>query len=415
MSSATASSTSSTSSPTTPRDRAPVAALAALAFAAFVLCSAEFALVGLLLDVSRDLRVPVATAGQLLSAYALVVAVGGPVVTALTARVAPRSLAAVLLAVFAAANVLGALAPSFSLLMAARTLGALTHSTFAAVCVLIAVRISPPGRQGTAIAWVSGGLGLATVLGGPLGTAVGQEWGWRATFWCVTAAAVPAFAALMALVPRSVTRGPAGSAGTGVLKRPQVLCALGVTAVSQAGWFLLYSYVAPLLREATGYGAAATTALLFLFGLGGFAGNALGGRCADRSLRGTLAVSLAVLAASLALVSAVAEVKGAVPGAILLVGLASGALVPALQSWVLGAAGGGSALAVAANTSAFNLGNAAGSWGGSRLLAGGTDVAALGWTGAVVVTAALAGAVAALRRLPRPDAAAAVEGPGISR
>ncbi|MER5786216.1 MFS transporter [Streptomyces mobaraensis] len=367
------SSASASSSTTTPHDRdpapppppatVPVAALAALAFAAFALCSAEFALVGLLLDVSRDLRVPVATAGQLLSAYALVVAVGGPVVTALTARVAPRTLAAALLAVLAAANVLGALAPSFPLLMAARTLGALTHSTFAAVCVLIAVRMSPPGRQGTAIAWVSGGLGLATVLGGPVGTAVGQQWGWRATFWCVTAAAAVAFAALVTLVPRSVTRGPAGArtAGARVLARPQVICALGVTAVSQAGWFLLYSYVAPLLRDTTGYGATATTVLLFLFGLGGFAGNAVGGRYADRSLRGTLVVSLTVLAGALALVSAVAEAKAAVPVAILLIGAASGALVPPLQSWVLGAAGGGSALAVAANTSAFNLGNAAGS------------------------------------------------------
>ncbi|MFI0739670.1 MFS transporter [Streptomyces sp. NPDC021100] len=411
---------------TPPRDRStapppgpaavPVMALSALAFAAFALCSAEFALVGLLLDVSRDLRVPVATAGQLLSAYALVVAVGGPAVTALTARVAPRTLAAVLLAVFAGANVLCALAPSFSLLMAARTLGALTHSTFAAVCVLIAVRISPPGRQGTAIAWVSGGLGLATVLGGPIGTAVGQQWGWRATFWCVTAAAALAFAAVLILVPRPATRVPEGAkaAGAGVLKRPQVLCALAVTAVSQAGWFLLYSYIAPLLRQAAGFGATATTVLLFLFGLGGFAGNAVGGRCADRSLRGTLVGALAVLAGALALVSAVAHVKGAVPGAVLLIGAASGALVPALQSWVLGAAGGGSALAVAANTSAFNLGNAAGSWGGSRLLAGGTDVTALGWAGAVVVTAALAGTAVALRRRGRRPTEAAAR-PTVSR
>ncbi|WP_171164181.1 MFS transporter [Streptomyces sp. I05A-00742] len=379
---------------------APVAALAALALSVFALCSAEFALVGLLLDVAGDLHVSVASAGQLLSAYAVAVAVGGPVVTVLTARVAPRTLALALLAVFAAANVLGALAPSFPLLMAARTLGALTHSTFAAICVVIAVRLAPPGRRASAIAWVSGGLGLATVLGGPIGTAIGQQWGWRATFWCVTGAAVLGFLALLVLVPRTVTREAGGSlrAEAGVLKRPQVLCALAVTAVSQAGWFLLYSYVSPLLREATGFGATATTALLFVFGLGGFAGNAVGGRFADRSLRGTLVTALALLAGALVLIGVVAHSKALVPVAILLIGFASGALVPPLQSWVLGAAGGGSALAVAANTSAFNLGNAAGSWGGSRLLDSGTDVTALGWAGAVVVAVALAGTAVALRR-----------------
>ncbi|MBH1935919.1 MFS transporter [Streptomyces sp. AV19] len=375
----------------------PVAALAALALSVFALCSAEFALIGLLLDVSRDLRVSVASTGQLLSAYAVTVAVGGPVVTVLTTRVAPKRLALGLLAVFAAANVLGALAPSFPLLLAARTLGALTHSTFAAICVVIAVRLAPPGRRASAIAWVSGGLGLATVLGGPIGTAIGQQWGWRATFWCVTGAAAVGFLAVLALVPGSVAREAGGSA-RGALKRPQVLCALAVTTVSQAGWFLLYSFVAPLLRQAAGFGATATTVMLFVFGLGGFAGNAVGGRLADRTLRGALVTMLLLLAGALALTGAVAHVRPAVPVAILLIGFASGALVPPLQTWVLGAAGGGSALAVAANTSAFNLGNAAGSWGGSQLLDVGADVTVLGWAGAGVVAVALAVTAVALRR-----------------
>ncbi|WP_372409040.1 MFS transporter [Streptomyces luteireticuli] len=377
-----------------------MAALAALALSVFALCSAEFALIGLLLDVSRDLRVSVADAGQLLSSYAVTVAVGGPVVTVLTARVAPRRLALALLAVFAAANVLGALAPSFPLLMAARTLGALTHSAFAAICIVIAVRLAPPARRASAIAWVSGGLGLATVLGGPIGTAIGQQWGWRATFWCVTGAATLGFLAILSLVPGSVTRETGGTVRgeTGALKRPQVLCALTVTTVSQAGWFLLYSFISPLLRQATGFGTTATTVLLFVFGLGGFAGNAVGGRLADRTLRGTLITMLALLAAALLLTSTVTHVRPAVPVAILLIGFASGALVPPLQAWVLSAAGGSSALAVAANTSAFNLGNAAGSWGGSRLLDAGTDITALGWAGAVVVAVALVVTLVALRR-----------------
>ncbi|MEU5580032.1 MFS transporter [Streptomyces huasconensis] len=380
-----------------------MAALAALSLSVFALCSAEFALIGLLLNVSSDLHVSVASTGQLLSAYALAVAVGGPVVTVLTARVVPKHLALALLLVFVVANVLGALAPTFGTLMAARTLGALTHSTFAAVCILIAVRLSPPGRQASAIAWVAGGLGLATVLGGPIGTAIGEQWGWRATFWSVAGAAVLGFVALARLIPRNLGRGESESMRDelGVLRRPQVLCALAVTAVAQGGWFLLYSYISPLLQQVTGFGPTAATVLLFVFGAGGFIGNALAGKLADRSLRGTLSTMLLVLAGALTLVGFTAESKMIVPAAVFLIGLASGALVPPLQAWVLGAAGGGSALALAANTSAFNLGNALGSWSGSRFLDAGTDVTVLAWIGAGVVLVALAGTVLALRTRPR--------------
>ncbi|UFQ17678.1 MULTISPECIES: MFS transporter [Streptomyces] len=380
-----------------------MAALAALSLSVFALCSAEFALIGLLLNVSSDLHVSVASTGQLLSAYALAVAVGGPVVTVLTARVAPKHLALALLLVFVVANVLGALAPTFGTLMAARTLGALTHSTFAAVCILIAVRLSPPGRQASAIAWVAGGLGLATVLGGPIGTAIGEQWGWRATFWSVAGAAVLGFVALARLIPRNLGRGESESMRDelGVLRRPQVLCALAVTAVAQGGWFLLYSYISPLLQHVTGFGPTAATVLLFVFGAGGFIGNALAGKLADRSLRGTLSTMLLVLAGALTLLGFTAESKMIVPAAVFLIGLASGALVPPLQAWVLGAAGGGSALALAANTSAFNLGNALGSWSGSRFLDAGTDVTVLAWIGAGVVLVALAGTVLALRTRPR--------------
>ncbi|GAA3047607.1 hypothetical protein GCM10020000_29680 [Streptomyces olivoverticillatus] len=241
------------------------------------------------------------------------------------------------------------------------------------MCILIAVRLSPPARQASAIAWVVGGLGLATVLGGPIGTAIGEQWGWRATFWCVAGAAVVGIAALALLVPGNLDRGEAESMRSelGILRRPQVLCALAVTAVSQGGWFLLYSYISPLLQNVTGFGAGIATVLLFVFGFGGFVGNALGGKLADRTLRGTLASMLVLLAVTLLVLSLTAESKVVVPVAVFLIGLASGALVPPLQSWVLGAAGGGSALALAANTSAFNLGNALGSWSGSQFLDGG--------------------------------------------
>ncbi|MER7395373.1 MFS transporter [Streptomyces sp. NPDC000151] len=380
-------------------ERFSVVPLLALSLSVFALCSAEFALIGLLLHVSHDLHVTVATAGQLLSAYAFAVAIGGPIVTVLTARVAPKTLALALLAVFGVANVLGALAPTFGILMGARTIGALTHSTFAAASILLAVRLSPPGRQASAIAWVAGGLGLATVLGGPIGTVIGETWGWRATFWTVAVAAVVGVLAIGFLVPNGLGGGAKVSfrAEVGALGRSQVLWAMGVTVVSQTGWFLLYSYITPLLRQVTGFSEGVAAAMLFVFGLGGFIGNALGGKLADRSLRGTIAGMLAVLAAMLLLIGFGAGAAVPTVIAVLLIGLASGALVPPLQAWALGAAGGGSTLVLAANTSAFNLGNAAGSWTGSRMLGSGAAVNTLAYVGAAIVLVSLIGALVALR------------------
>ncbi|MGW8725594.1 MFS transporter [Streptomyces sp. NPDC055808] len=391
-------------------ERFSVVPLVALSLSVFALCSAEFALIGLLLDVSGDMHVTVATAGQLLSVYAFAVAVGGPVVTVLTARMAPKKLALALLAIFAVANVLGALAPTFGMLMGARTIGALTHSTFAAVSILLAIRLSPPGRQASAIAWVAGGLGLATVLGGPLGTVIGEHWGWRATFWSVAGAAVIGALAIGFLIPGGLGGGQRVSlrSEVGALGKSQVLWAMGITVVSQTGWFLLYSYITPLLRQVTGFSAGVSAGMLFVFGMGGFIGNALGGRFADKSLRGTLAAMLAVLAAMLLLIGAGAGSPAPTVAAVLLIGLASGALVPPLQAWALGAAGGGSTLVLAANTSAFNLGNAAGSWTGSRLLGSGTAVNTLAYVGAAIVLLSLIGVLIALRN--RPDSTTPPDG-----
>ena len=334
-------------------ERFSVIPLVALSLSVFALCSAEFALIGLLLDVSSDMHVTVATAGQLLSVYAFAVAIGGPVVTVLTARMAPKKLAIALLVTFALANILGALA-TFGTLMGARTIGALTHSTFAAVSILLAIRLSPPGRQASAIAWVAGGLGLATVLGGPLGTVIGEQWGWRATFWTVAGAAVVGVLTIGFLIPGGLGGGQKVSlrSEVGALGKSQVLWAMGITVVSQTGWFLLYSYITPLLRQVTGFSAGVSAGMLFVFGLGGFIGNALGGRFADKSLRGTLAAMLAILAAMLLLIGVGAGQPAPTIAAVLLIGLASGALVPPLQAWALGAAGGGSTLVLAANTSA---------------------------------------------------------------
>ncbi|MFH8386227.1 hypothetical protein ACH4E7_35795 [Kitasatospora sp. NPDC018058] len=203
------------------------------------------------------------------------------------------------------------------------------------------------------------------------------------------------------MVPGGLGGGQKVSVATELkaLGRSEVLWAMGVTAVSQTGWFLLYSYLTPLLRDLTGLGAVAA-GMLFVFGLGGFVGNALGGRLADRSLRGTIAGMLAVLAVMLLLIGAraPASVADHRRGAAHRCGL--GALVPPLQAWALGAAGGGSPLVLAANASAFNLGSAAGSWAGSWLLDGGTTVNVLGYVGAAIVLLSRIGGVVALRKRP---------------
>ncbi|GAA0243987.1 MFS transporter [Saccharothrix mutabilis subsp. mutabilis] len=377
-------------------------ALVALAIGAFGIGTTEFVIVGLLPQVAADLQVSIPAAGLLVSGYALSVVVGAPLITALGSRVPRKRLLVGLMVLFILGNLLCAVADSYPLLMLGRVVAALCHGAFFGVGAVVASGLVAPDRQARAIALMFTGLTVANVLGVPMGTALGQEFGWRSTFWAVTALGVVGLVGILVLVPPQ----PASDGLRGeleVFRRPGVWLALGTTALGFGAVFASFTYIAPMMTEVAGFSPGAVTWLLVLFGAGLCVGNVLGGRAADRSLMPSLYAILAVLAVVLAVFvfTAQSQVLGAVT--IGLLGVAGFATVAPLQSRVLQQAEGAPALASAANIAAFNLGNAAGAWLGGVAIDAGFGYTAPNWVAALMAVAALGVAVAGGRvRTPVP-------------
>ncbi|MER7010976.1 MFS transporter [Saccharopolyspora sp. NPDC000359] len=372
--------------------------LAALLVCVFAIGSAEYAVLGVLPDIAGDLRVSVGTTGLLVTGYALTVAVGGPVVTALTTRVPRKALLIGMIGVFTAGNVLAALAGAFGLVLVARVLAALVHSTFFAVGLVQAVSVVGAERRGWAIAVVSAGLNLATVLGAPVGTFIGHAFGWRAAFWALAAVSLVAAGLVGVAVPRSSAVGPQSvRAEIRALASREVVVVVAVTVLAQIALFTPYTYIATILTEVSGFAAGAVGWLLMAFGVGGLVGNVIGGRLADRWPWGSIRGLLAGMAAVLGVFAVVAPHAGAAAAGVLVLGVVSCALIPALQARAFAAAAAAPTLTVAVNTSAFNLGNAGGAWIGGRVLDGG---AAPNWLIGIGVLAAVAAwaMTAAVRR-----------------
>jgi len=367
------------------------AALLALAISAFGIGTTEFVIMGLLPEVAADFGVSIPSAGLLISGYALGVVVGAPVLTALASRVPRKTVLVALMGLFIAGNVLSALAPSYALLMTGRVVAALSHGAFFGVGSVVAASLVAPAKQASAIALMFTGLTVANVLGVPAGTALGQAFGWRSTFWVVSALGVAGAIGILTLVPHQEPEPGAGLRGElAVFRRPQVWLALVMTALGFAGVFASFTYIAPMMTEVAGFSGGAVTWLLVLFGAGLFAGNLLGGKAADRKLMPSLYVILAALA--LVLVAFVFTAHAKVPAAITiaLFGAAGFATVPPLQARVMAKAEGAPALASAANIAAFNLGNAGGAWLGGQAIDAGLGYTAPNWIGAALAAAGLA-------------------------
>ncbi|MFF1614125.1 MFS transporter [Amycolatopsis sp. NPDC058278] len=370
------------------------AALLALAISAFGIGTTEFVIMGLLPEVAVDFGVSIPSAGLLISGYALGVVVGAPLLTALASRVPRKTVLVALMGLFIAGNVLSALAPGYGLLMTGRVVAALSHGAFFGVGSVVAASLVAPAKQASAIALMFTGLTVANVLGVPAGTALGQAFGWRSTFWVVSALGVAGAVGVVMLVPRQEADPGAGLRGElAVFRRPQVWLALVMTALGFAGVFASFTYIAPMMTEVAGFSGGAVTWLLVLFGAGLFAGNLLGGKAADRRLMPSLYVILTALA--LVLVAFVFTAHAKVPAAITiaLFGAAGFATVPPLQARVMAKAEGAPALASAANIAAFNLGNAGGAWLGGQAIDAGLGYTAPNWIGAVLAAAGLAVAV----------------------
>lgn len=369
-------------------------ALYALTAGAFGIGTTEFVIMGLLLQVAADLHVSITAAGLLITGYALGVAVGAPLLTAATGRLPRKTALLMLMAVFTVGNLGCALAPDYGWLMAARIVTSLAHGTFFGIGSVVATRLVPAERQASAISIMFTGLTVATLLGVPAGAWLGLHFGWRATFWAVTAIGVVAFAVVAAWVPADVGRDEAPSSfrsELSVLARPQVLLALLATVFGFGGVFAVYTYIQPILTQITGFGEDAVSPILLVFGVGMIVGNLVGGRLADRRL---LPATVGTLVALMAVMGAMSFALDSRLGVIVFVGLlgfAAFATVSPLQMRVLQKADGqGRNLASSLNIAAFNLGNAIGAWLGGVTIANGPGLGAVTWAGALLTLLSLA-------------------------
>jgi DHA1 family inner membrane transport protein len=284
--------------------------------------------------------------------------------------------------------------------MLARVVTSFAHGTFFGVGSVVATRLVPSDRTASAIATMFTGLTAATLLGVPAGAWIGSHFGWRATFWTVSAIGVAAIIVIAVLVPRD--SAPNATSGFGsemrVLARPQVLMGLLTTVVGFAGVFTVFTYIQPILTRVTGFSQSAVSPVLLVFGVGMIAGNLLGGRLADRRLVPALLGTLGALAVVLGLMTFALHNK---VGAVIFTGLLGGAMfasVAPLQLRVLQKAqGAGQSLASSLNIAAFNLGNALGAWLGGVVINHGPGLTAVTWVAALVTVAGLSLAVLSLR------------------
>ncbi|KAB6715491.1 MULTISPECIES: MFS transporter [Roseobacteraceae] len=382
-------------------------ALIALALGAFGIGVTEFVIMGLLVEVADSLSITIATAGTLISGYALGVVFGAPILTILTARWPHRQVLLLLMGIFILGNLACALAPTYQTLLAARIVTALTHGTFFGVGSVVAQSLVSRERQASAISIVFTGLTLANVLGVPFGTWLGQHTDWRMTFYAVAAIGVVAAVVMAALLPRShaPTEISDWREDLTVLRRGGVLRGLSMTVLGYAGVFTVFTYIAPLLTRTAGLPETAVSPILLGFGCGLVFGNVLGGRFADRALGPTVLGSLGVLA--LVLFGFGFAAQGQVSAIVLTIalGAAGFATVAPLQAWVMAqATGAGQALVASFNIAAFNLGNALGAWVGGSLLAAGFSYEDLPFAAVVFPLAALLLGTISLRRDARVPA-----------
>ncbi len=349
-------------------------ALLVLALSSFAIGTTEFVIMGLLPEVAADLSVTIPQAGWLVTGYALAVALGAPVMAVSTAKLKRRSALIMLMAFFIAGNLLCAIAPNYWVLMIARIVTALCHGAFFGIGSVVAANLVSEDRKARAVALMFTGLTLANVLGVPTGTAIGQAFGWRSTFWVVTAIGVVTIAGLIAILPRdkqetqsSILREIAA------LKNVRLWMALSVTVFFSASMFTLFTYIAPLLRDVTGISPEGVTWTLFLIGIGLTVGNLIGGKLADWRLGATLASVFAVIALTSAAFFYTSRFVIPAEITLFLWAAATFAAVPALQVGVVGFGKDAPNLVSTINIGAFNTGNALGAWVGGMVINAGLD------------------------------------------
>ncbi|SED71413.1 MFS transporter, DHA1 family, inner membrane transport protein [Streptomyces sp. Ag109_O5-10] len=369
-------------------------ALLALAVVTFGIGTTEFATMGLLPQIADGVGVSVPHAGNLVSAYALGVVVGAPLLTGIGARVPHKRLLLLLTGLFVVGNTASALAPNFGLLFAARFLAGLPHGALFGVGAVVASRLVAADRAARAVSRVFLGLTIANIVGVPAGTALGQHLGWRYAYCAVAVIGLVALLALALLVPHQ-PRGPQAGIRQELraMGNRQVFIGLATAVVGFGGFFAVYSYLVPMLTHLTGLSDASTTWVLALYGVGMTVGTLVAGPLTDRALRPTLYAGIILLGA--ALVAFYFTVHSTVPALVTVTFIgAMGALITTpVQMLLMLNAKDAPTMAAASNHSAFNMANAAGAWLGGLVISAGWGWAAPNLIGAALAAAGLALAV----------------------
>lgn len=338
-------------------------AILALAISAFAVGTTEFVIMGLLSDVATDLSVSVPMAGYLVSGYALGVVVGALPLAALTTRLPRRTTLSLLMVIFVVGNLGAGFAPGYGLLMAARVVVSLAHGAFFGVASVTAAGLVAPARRATAISLIFSGMTVSTILGVPLGTLIGQNFGWRSTFLCVAVIGFVGLLGIMALLPAQPRPEGGGlRAELGAFRRQQVWFTLGVTILVSAAIFASFTYIEPMLVNVSGFASKSVTLILMLYGIGMSIGNLLGGHWAGRKPVATLHTTIAALGVSLALFTYTVHFKTPAVLTLVLLGLCGTAAIPTLQHRIMRVAPEAPTLASAANIAALNVGNALAAW-----------------------------------------------------
>ncbi|GAA1597994.1 MFS transporter [Kribbella karoonensis] len=374
-----------------------------LGLAIFAQGTSELMLAGLLPEIAADLHVSIPAAGLLISAFAVGMLVGAPILAVATLRWPRRLAMLAFLAVFALTHVAGALTSSYGVLLATRVAGAFVYAGFWAVASVTAIELAGPAARAKAMSILAGGLTVATIVGLPAGTLLGQHLGWRSAFWAVAVLSVVAIAGVLATIPRGRSGDhPQLRDELRSMVNPQLWLAYGTTALSTGAILVIFSYLAPLLTETTKLSAAWVPVILALYGVGSLAGITISGRTADRRPFGTLAISLTGLGAAAVVLALAAGTPWIAVLAIVAVGTFGFATNPAVNSRVFSVAGSAPTLAAAFNISAFNVGITVGPWLGGLALDAGAGYPSVGWIGAGLAVLAFGTIPVAARAAAQP-------------
>ncbi|WP_245459081.1 MULTISPECIES: MFS transporter [unclassified Rhizobium] len=362
----------------------------ALAVGSFGIGTGEFVIMGLLPNVAGTFGVSTPEAGHVISAYALGVVVGAPIIAVLAAKMARRTLLLLMMAIFAAGNISSAFAPTFESFTILRFITGLPHGAYFGVAALVAASMVPVHRRVRAVGQVMLGLTIATLIGTPIATFLGQMLEWRAAFMMVGGVGLVTMLLIALFLPRDkVEEGASITRELGALKRIQVWLSLAVAAVGFGGMFSIFSYVATTTTDVAGLGTAMVPVVLALFGIGMNVGNVVGSRLGDISIKGTIGGMMIFNIVIMTLFSLTAANPVMLCICVFLIGCGFAAC-PAVQTRLMDVAADAQTLAAASNHSAFNIANALGAWLGGLVISWGFTAAATGYVGAILSVGGLA-------------------------